>query len=156
MYYGAMTSTSTPGAEEETPDLLYFSSASENTHRFIQRLERPALRIPLRPRLEGMIRVNAPYVLLLPSYGGGALNGAVPKQVIQFLNISENRALIRGVITSGNTNFGEHYCIAGPVISRKCGVPELYRFELLGTDEDVEKVRNGLDAFWAQQGKENA
>lgn len=76
--------------------------------------------------------------------------------MIQFLNIPENRALIRGVITSGNTNFGEHYCIAGPVISRKCGVPELYRFELLGTDEDVEKVRNGLDAFWAQQGKENA
>lgn len=80
MYYGAMTSTSTPGAEEETPDLLYFSSASENTHRFIQRLERPALRIPLRPRLEGMIRVNAPYVLLLPSYGGGALNGPYPSR----------------------------------------------------------------------------
>ncbi|WP_426717786.1 class Ib ribonucleoside-diphosphate reductase assembly flavoprotein NrdI [Corynebacterium auriscanis] len=135
----------------KTPDLVYFSSASGNTHRFIQKLDRPALRIPLRPKIEGMIQVTAPYVLVVPSYGGGDINGAVPRQVIQFLNIPENRSLIRGVITSGNTNFGEHFCIAGPVIAKKCGVPELYRFELLGTDRDVQRVNEGLTEFWKQQ-----
>ena len=30
------------------------------------------------------------------------------------------------------------------VVSRKCGVPYLYRFELMGTPDDVEAVRAGL------------
>ncbi|MCT2007598.1 class Ib ribonucleoside-diphosphate reductase assembly flavoprotein NrdI [Micrococcus lylae] len=135
----------------ESPDLVFFSSVSENTRRFVDRLDRDAARIPLRPRLEGMIRVSRPFVLVLPTYGGGEQAGAVPKQVIQFLNDPANRALIRGVIAAGNTNFGEHYCLAGPIISAKCRVPELYRFELLGTDRDIARVNEGLPEFWAHQ-----
>lgn len=134
----------------QSPDLVFFSSVSENTRRFVDRLDRPALRIPLRPRVEGLIRIARPFVLVVPTYGGGERAGAVPKQVISFLNDPANRALIRGVITAGNTNFGEHYCLAGPVISAKCGVPELYRFELLGTQRDVDHVNNGLTRFWDQ------
>lgn len=137
--------------EEKSPNLVYFSSVSENTKRFVEKLELPAARIPLRPRLDGHLQVARPYVLIVPTYGGGAANGAVPKQVIQFLNDPNNRSLIRGVITAGNTNFGEHYCIAGPIISGKCHVPELYRFELLGTDRDTARVRSGLPDFWATQ-----
>lgn len=136
---------------QESPDLVFFSSVSENTRRFVERLDRDAARIPLRPRLDGMIRVTRPFVLVLPTYGGGEHSGAVPKQVIQFLNDPANRALIRGVITAGNTNFGEHYCLAGPIISTKCQVPELYRFELLGTDRDIARVNEGIPEFWARQ-----
>ncbi|KAM9862108.1 class Ib ribonucleoside-diphosphate reductase assembly flavoprotein NrdI [Leucobacter sp. BZR 635] len=135
-------------APHESPDLVYFSSVSENTRRFVERLDREAVRIPLRPRLEAMIRVTRPFVLVLPTYGGGERSGAVPRQVATFLNDPANRSLLRGVITAGNTNFGEHYCIAGPIIARKCGIPELYRFELLGTARDVEQVTSGLDLFW--------
>lgn len=134
---------------DQSPNLIFFSSVSENTRRFVEKLDLDAARIPLRPRLEGHLQVARPYVLILPTYGGGAANGAVPKQVIQFLNDPVNRSLIRGVITAGNTNFGEHYCIAGPIISRKCQVPELYRFELLGTERDTERVRSGLPEFWS-------
>ncbi len=134
---------------EECPDLVYFSSVSNNTHRFIEKLDRPAIRIPLRPRVDGMIRVHRPYVLIVPTYGGGVQEGAIPKQVTTFLNDPTNRSYIRGVITSGNTNFGEYYCLAGPIIAKKCKIPELYRFELLGTDLDVEKVNQGLKEFWA-------
>ncbi len=132
--------------------LVYFSSISENTHRFVQKLELPATRIPLH----GRIRVEQPYVLILPTYGGGrkkpSLNegGYVPKQVIAFLNDEHNRALIRGVIAAGNTNFGAEFCYAGDVVARKCGVPYLYRFELMGTAEDVEAVRAGLAEFWKE------
>lgn len=133
-----------------SPDLVYFSSVSENTKRFVERLDRPAARIPLRLRLEPMIRVTNPFVLVLPTYGGGERAGAVPRQVAAFLNDPANRALLRGVITAGNTNFGEHYCIAGPIIAAKCGIPELYRFELLGTDRDVAQVTRGLSRFWQQ------
>lgn len=48
-------------------NLVYFSSVSENTHRFVQKLGIPAIRIPLHGRIE----VDHPYVLLLPTYGGG-------------------------------------------------------------------------------------
>lgn len=137
-------------AAAQSPDLVFFSSVSENTRRFVDQLDRPAVRVPLRPRVEGLIRVARPFVLVVPTYGGGARSGAVPKQVISFLNDPANRALIRGVITAGNTNFGEHYCLAGPVISAKCRVPELYRFELLGTQRDIEHVNNGLTRFWDQ------
>ena len=137
-------------AAAQSPDLVFFSSVSENTRRFVDRLDQPAVRIPLRPRVEGLIRVARPFVLVVPTYGGGERAGAVPKQVISFLNDPANRALIRGVITAGNTNFGEHYCLAGPVISAKCQVPELYRFELLGTQRDIEHVNNGLTRFWEQ------
>ncbi|TGD08361.1 class Ib ribonucleoside-diphosphate reductase assembly flavoprotein NrdI [Brevibacterium sp. S111] len=140
--------------EGESPDLVYFSSVSENTRRFVDKLDRPAVRIPLRPRLEGMIRVACPFVLVVPTYGGGEQAGAVPKQVIAFLNDPANRALLRGVITAGNTNFGEHYCLAGPIIARKCRVPELYRFELLGTQRDIDTVNTGLSRFWDQVNNE--
>ncbi|MBV8929813.1 MAG: class Ib ribonucleoside-diphosphate reductase assembly flavoprotein NrdI [Mycobacteriaceae bacterium] len=133
--------------------LVYFSSVSENTHRFVQKLGLPAARIPLH----GRIRVQQPYVLVLPTYGGGRATpdidagGYVPKQVIAFLNDEHNRSLIRGVIAAGNTNFGAEFCYAGEVVSRKCDVPYLYRFELMGTDEDVHAVRAGLEDFWKDQ-----
>lgn len=145
-----MTTASTPPCGTKTAaNLVYFSSVSENTHRFVHKLGFPAARIPLRPKREGMLYVTEPFVLIVPTYGGGNIKAAIPVQVRQFLNVPENRALLRGVITSGNTNFGEAYCCAGPQIARKCGVPELYRFELLGTDRDVARVREGLQDFFA-------
>ncbi|WP_244311047.1 class Ib ribonucleoside-diphosphate reductase assembly flavoprotein NrdI [Corynebacterium hindlerae] len=137
-------------APEQSPEIVYFSSVSENTHRFVERLNRTAARIPLNVKTEPMIEVSRPYVLVVPTYGGGNRRHAVPKQVIAFLNNPTNRSLLRGVITSGNTNFGEDYCIAGPIIAAKCGVPEMYRFELLGTRDDVERVTQGLDKYWQE------
>jgi protein involved in ribonucleotide reduction len=136
--------------------LVYFSSVSENTHRFVQKLGMPATRIPLHSRIE----VDQPYVLVLPTYGGGRATpnssniqggGYVPKQVIAFLNNEHNRVLLRGVIAAGNTNFGAEFCYAGEVVARKCGVPYLYRFELMGTEEDVRAVRAGLADFWKDE-----
>ncbi|NUS94376.1 MAG: class Ib ribonucleoside-diphosphate reductase assembly flavoprotein NrdI [Nocardia sp.] len=142
----------------ESNSLVYFSSASQNTHRFVEKLDIPALRIPLH--ISESLRVDEPYVLIVPTYGGGrhVLGSSarpdkefVPRQVAKFLNDPHNRALLRGVIAAGNTNFGDTFCFAGDVISRKCGVPYLYRFELMGTAEDVARVREGLGLFWQQQ-----
>ena len=126
---------------------MYFSSASENTHRFVGKLGFRSARIPLRPK-EAPLAVDEEYVLLVPTYGGGSVKGAVPKQVIKFLNDSHNRSLCRGVISSGNTNFGEAYCLAGDIIASKLNVPLLYRYELLGTPTDVVRVKEGLEDFW--------
>jgi len=151
-------STDTERAEHAQPvgSLVYFSSVSEYTHRFVEKLDwpGPVTRIPLHDRIE----VHSPYVLILPTYGGGRANGPdpdaggyVPKQVIAFLNNEHNRSLIRGVIAAGNTNFGAEFAYAGNIVSRKCGVPYLYRFELMGTTDDVFAVRAGLKDFWKEQ-----
>ncbi|UFU03159.1 class Ib ribonucleoside-diphosphate reductase assembly flavoprotein NrdI [Ruania suaedae] len=132
------------------PGIVYFSSVSENTRRFVDRLDLPAERIPLRSS-EPALNVREPYVLFTPTYGGGDGQGAVPKQVIRFLNDEKNRSLIRGVVAAGNTNFGSAYCLAGSIVARKCKVPHLYNFELLGTAEDVTCVREGLGQLWLQQ-----
>nr|WP_274709871.1 class Ib ribonucleoside-diphosphate reductase assembly flavoprotein NrdI [Corynebacterium sp. c6VSa_13] len=128
--------------------VVYFSSATENTRRFVEKLGLPAQRIPLR-RSDPELIVNEPYVLICPTYGGGASithqnSRPVPSQVIRFLNNKHNRSLIRAVVSSGNTNFGTDFGKAGDVISAKCNVPYVYRFELLGTAEDVEILRAGL------------
>lgn len=144
------------------PLIVYFSSVSENTRRFVDKLGGRSRRIPLHDP-EGAFEVNEPYVLISPTYGGGKSiamghqagsdtgksGGHVPKQVIRFLNNPRNRSLIRGVLAAGNTNFGEDFCVAGDIIAAKCEVPYLYRFELMGTAEDVDSVRAGLTAFAA-------
>ncbi|MGB3769533.1 MAG: class Ib ribonucleoside-diphosphate reductase assembly flavoprotein NrdI [Rhodococcus sp. (in: high G+C Gram-positive bacteria)] len=136
--------------------LVYFSSVSENTHRFVDKLGIPATRIPVRyPRDD--VTIDRPYVLVLPTYGGGTTSTGrdtsyVPKPVIRFLNDPHNRSLIRAVIAAGNTNFGDSYCFAGDVVSSKCNVPFLYRFEVMGTPDDVHRVREGLTEFWERLG----
>jgi len=130
--------------------LVYFSSISGNTHRFVEKLGCSAHRIPLHSRDEPLV-VDEPYVLILPTYGGGPETRAVPKQVIRFLNDERNRKLIRGVIAAGNTNFGDAYGIAGDIVAAKLHVPHLYRFELFGTPDDVTAVQEGLEKFWTLQ-----
>ena len=137
----------------EAPLLVYFSSVSGNTARFIEKLGKRAVRIPLLPT-DPPLQVDEPFVLVTPTYGGGAgrgvEKGAVPKQVIRFLNDEQNRKHLRGVISAGNTNFGAGYGLAGDIIAKKCHVPHLYRFELFGTPDDVRVVNDGLDALWRQ------
>jgi protein involved in ribonucleotide reduction len=150
---------STAPAPNTTHPLVYFSSASENTHRFVTKLQLPASRIPLHQ--PEAFRVDQPYVLIVPTYGGGSTfagrdTNYVPKQVIKFLNQQHNRSLIRAVIAAGNTNFGDSFCFAGDVISQKCVVPYLYRFELMGTPEDVARVREGLEDFWERESRRAA
>jgi len=146
-----------PRVVTDVPLLVFFSSVSGNTARFIEKLENlgmRAVRIPLQPG-QPMPEIDEPFVLVTPTYGGGQgrgeEKGAVPRQVIRFLNDERNRSLIRGVIAAGNTNFGEHFCVAGDIISRKCQVPHLYRLEVFGTPEDVDRVSEGLERWWKLQ-----
>ncbi|WP_338069734.1 class Ib ribonucleoside-diphosphate reductase assembly flavoprotein NrdI [Bifidobacterium vespertilionis] len=145
----------TQARREPLGTLVYFSSVSENTARFVAscHLEDEGIdvrRIPLRPS-DPPLQVRSPFILMVPTYGGGVVKKAVPIQVKKFLNDPDNRAWIRGVIASGNTNFGEAFGAAGDIIAAKCHVPYLYRFELMGTPEDTHKVREGVVRFFRER-----
>lgn len=124
--------------------LVYFSSVTENTSRFIEKLGIPAERIPLKASDAGLFVVEHEFVLVTPTYGAGR----VPPQVVKFLNLEQNRVQCKGVIGSGNRNFLTDYAKAGDLVSAKLQVPLLYRFELAGTPEDVTNTHEGLTTFW--------
>ncbi len=126
------------------PGLVYWSSTSGNTQRFVQALGFSALCLPNQGPVPLMDR---PFVLMTPTYAAHDGRGAVPKPVIRFLNEPQNRGLIKGVIGAGNRNFGALFAQGATVVAQKCNVPVLYRFELAGTIQDVEIVRRGLKAF---------
>lgn len=128
--------------------LVYFSNYSENTKRFVEKLTDAGIRIPLRPSDARNFSVDAEYVLVLPTYGGGSESPAIPKSVKVFLNNPANRDLLRGVIGTGNTNFGEHYCKAADMICDKTGVPLIARVEIMGTPEDVELIKERLEILY--------
>jgi len=114
----------------------------------VERLnENDAIRIPI-DRSDRGITVDRPYVLLVPTYGGGEGRAAIPRQVRSFLNVRENRALLRGVVGFGNTNFGDHFCRAADLISAKTGVPVIARVEIFGTEDDVKTVKERLNLLY--------
>ena len=128
--------------------LVYFSNYSGNTKRFVEKLDGPAFRIPIDPSINGDLVMDHEYVLLVPTYGGGSDKSAIPRQVRKFLNVEQNRSLLRGVVGFGNTNFGEHFCKAADIVSAKTGVPIVARVEIFGTEEDVTKVKERLELLY--------
>ena len=68
--------------------LVYYSSASGNTERFMHKLGLPAMRIPVDESAP-MPEPDAPFVLISPTYADGEGHGAVARQVIRFLNDPE-------------------------------------------------------------------
>jgi protein involved in ribonucleotide reduction len=129
-------------------DIVYFSNYSGNTKRFVEKVYDGSFnitRIPIDSRGDNTPIIHTtPFVLFVPTYGGGSDRSAIPRQVRRFLNIPENRDLLRGVIGFGNTNFGEHFCKAAEMISQKTGVPIIARVEIFGTPEDVTKVKERM------------
>jgi protein involved in ribonucleotide reduction len=128
--------------------IVYFSNHSGNTKRFVDKLDNSSIRIPISWDPALPVYANAEYVLMVPTYGGGSERSAIPKQVKSFLNIEENRNLLRGVVGLGNTNFGDNYCKAAELISQKTGVPVIARVEIFGTDDDVNKVKERLGLLY--------
>ena len=129
-------------------DVVYFSNYSGNTKRFVEKINDGNfndIRIPIDPRAgDNIPTATAPYILFVPTYGGGSERSAIPRQVRKFLNVLENRDLLRGVVGFGNTNFGDNFCKAAELISRKTGVPVIARVEIFGTPEDVDKVKERM------------
>lgn len=122
--------------------IVYFSSVSEFTHRFVQKLGLTATRIPLNSSEAELLSVPEPYLLVTPTYGANGRD-FVPRQVVKFLNTAESRIGCRGVVASGNTNFGTEFGLAGAIISGKLNVPLIHTFELAGMPEDVDAVLEG-------------
>lgn len=116
--------------------LIAYSSMTGNVNRFVQRLSFPAV------NLREIEQIDEPYVLVTYTFNFGN----VPQEVSAFLekNPNHQRHLL-GVAASGNRNWGALFARAADVIAANFHVPVLHKFELAGTEEDIqiftEKVR---------------
>jgi len=64
-------------------DVVYFSSVSENTKRFVEKLGYSSIRIPLKSDDAASFIHEGENVLVVPTYGSGNDKTTVPKQVIK-------------------------------------------------------------------------
>lgn len=84
---------------------------------------------------EGMT-VSEPYFIL--TYTDNL--GDVPTIVSEFL--ATNHQHCKGVIASGNSNFGHQYfCNSADKISRKYGIPIIKKIELRGFQKDYDEIK---------------
>lgn len=132
-------------------ELLYFSSVTEYTHKFLMTVttlmeesgdQSPIMRrIPIKGTQHD--HPEGPAVLVTPSYIGSTLAKDmphVPVQVLRYMKgLGPKRSLIWAVVGMGNTNFGQDYCAAGSELAAKLGVPLLGRYELAGLPGDHER-----------------
>ncbi len=121
--------------------LVYYSSSSKNTERFINNgAFKNVIRI-----VSGEEKVDEDFICICPTYANGSGEGSIPEQVKEFLKL--NKPHLKGVIGTGNINFGRMYGISADIISRKFQVPVLYKFELAGNKKDVKYVTRLLEEF---------
>lgn len=109
--------------------MIAFASRTGNIRYIISKLGLPNIEIH-----EGLI-LNEPFLLL--TYTDGL--GEVPAIVENFLK--NNATLCKGVIASGNSNFGHSYfCRSADIIHEKYGIPIVQKLELRGFQKDYDTI----------------
>lgn len=116
--------------------LIIYDSRTGNVERFVRKLNMNKIK-----KVESDLIVNEEYILLTFTTGFGQ----VPETTLKFLQ--NNHKYLRAVVVSGNKNWGSYYGNAGEIISREYDVPLLMKFELSGTQNDVEMFKREVETF---------
>ncbi|GCE63284.1 class Ib ribonucleoside-diphosphate reductase assembly flavoprotein NrdI [Candidatus Mycoplasma haematohominis] len=113
---------------------LVYASRTNNIERIVQKLNLPEEQLlNISNGYSGVI--NEEYCLFTYT----DMLGSIPKVVDDFLKI--NHKYLKGVAGSGNRNFGANFCLAAEKISIKYGVELLAKFELAGSDKEIERFK---------------
>ncbi|WP_261379608.1 class Ib ribonucleoside-diphosphate reductase assembly flavoprotein NrdI [Streptococcus sp. sy004] len=115
---------------------LVFYSLTGQCQRFVKKLglEQVALELTSTTPYPTF---DTPFILLVPSYDQGDV-----EVVDEFL--ADNYLHCKGVIGSGNRNFGPDFCKTARRYAQTYQLPLLYEFEFNGTEQDVEYVKGIL------------
>lgn len=109
--------------------MIAFASRTGNVRYIVNKLGLPYVEIT-----KGLT-IQEPFLLF--TYTDGL--GSVPAIVEEF--IKENYTNCKGVIASGNSNFGHHvFCQSANKISKQFGIPIVRKIELRGFPKDYEAI----------------
>lgn len=112
---------------------IAYASRTGNVESIVSQLDLEAMRID-----SGNETAAEGYVLF--TYTDGY--GDVPAEVENFL--AGNAMFLKGVVVSGDTGYGEAYCLVGDKIAEEYDVECLYKVENAGTPEDIEAIKEKL------------
>lgn len=115
--------------------IVVFDSKTGNVRRFCQRLSEMGVYSVFLDDYDG----QTSYVLVTFT----TKFGQTPETTDRFM-ISHHKNC-RGVVSSGNRNWGDFYAKAADNISEAFGVPVLHKFELFGMKSDLEKVKKEVE-----------
>ena len=111
--------------------MIVFASRTGNVRHIVNNISDYTVEIR-----EGMI-VNTPYFLF--TYTDNL--GEVPIAVKEFLET--NHGMCKGVVVSGNSNFGHSYfCGAADKINKQYDIPIIKKIELRGFQKDFEEIKD--------------
>ncbi len=116
--------------------LIVYDSKTGNVKRFIGKLGMPDC-----VQITEDLAVNEPFVLVTYTTGFGQ----APPSTMQFLERSGH--LLQAVASSGNMNWGARYGLAADRIAALYQVPILMKFELSGTNRDVERFNQEVNNY---------
>lgn len=119
--------------------LIYYDSRTGNVERFVKKVEE--LTAWEFVKISEDLEVSDPGHLITFT----TRFGEVPESTKTFLQ-NENIWLY-SVTSSGNTNWGRNFGLAGDLISAQLRIPLLMKFELSGTSEDVKRFINLIETF---------
>lgn len=109
--------------------MIVYASRTGNVRSIVSKLSIESVEVK-----DGLI-VNEPFFIF--TYTDGL--GDVPKIVEEFMN--NNHLYCKGVIASGNTNFGESlFCASADKLSKQYNIPIIHKIELRGFERDYELI----------------
>lgn len=112
--------------------LVVYASKTGNVKRFVGKTGLETVQIS-----EGLM-VNEKCVIITYTTGFGA----VPEEVTTFMK--KNSKNVVGVVASGNRNWGDMFGASADKLSKQYGIPILMKFEMSGTNNDVEIFKEKL------------
>lgn len=113
---------------------IYYDSKTGNVERFIQKVKDRTGWEVLKIQADLPIYERGHFVTFTTRFG------QLPETTQQFLE--QAAPYLDSVSSSGNRNWGRNFGVAADIISSQYGIPQLLKFELSGTDVDVEQFIN--------------
>ncbi|MFC3927917.1 class Ib ribonucleoside-diphosphate reductase assembly flavoprotein NrdI [Streptococcus caprae] len=114
---------------------LVYTSITGQSHRFVKKLDWLDKAIRLGPQGDEP-NLTEDFLLLVPTYESGL------EYVDDFLEDHLNYC--KGILGSGNRNFGPDFCHTAKRLSKTYGLPLLHTFEYSGAPHDIDYVKGIL------------
>lgn len=119
--------------------MIIYASRTGNVRYIVQKLGLPA------KDLTEVVKIDEPYLLF--TYTDGL--GSVPPIVDQFM--TANFDLCKGIIVSGNRNFGHAFFgRAGDLLAAQYGIPLIEKVEMRGTPANYEAITDYYYSIWKE------
>ncbi len=118
---------------------IYYDTKTGNVQRFVEKLRE--LRDWNLEKISPGLLIRQPGHLITFT----TRFGEVPESTTTF--VEGNASYIKSVSSSGNRNWGRNFALAADKISVQLGVPVALKFELSGTNKDVNTFIQEIEQF---------